>query len=228
MTLDELALEPTEDLIEYMNWKSQPEHLELAENAFIVFCNRFCDRVQSTCRIIGENNGLDHTHADKIAEKIFAKFWKYQKYKPGKCVRVDRDLCVEMYLYTFAQHGLTDYLLDLKNPFKDAQIRTEFPDLEDYYNILDDDDLPEEKKAQIKTRYELTKRALDRLSPNHKIIYLTYLPYENQLKGGEHYLPREFLKKLQDALGLSQASIRVYKKQAYDKIKEFLDLYGSK
>ena len=76
-------------------------------------------------------------------------------------------------------------------------------------------------------QYEIIKAALERLTPKHKIIYLTYKEYEPHFKAGFNF-PRAFLKKLQDELELTQASIRVYKKQAYDKIDEYLKIYGAK
>ncbi|MGN6601377.1 MAG: hypothetical protein ACTHK8_02945 [Ginsengibacter sp.] len=227
MTLEELAEESTEDLIEYINWGKQPDYKELADNAFIAFCFRFRDRIQRTCRIISENKGYDHTVADKIAETIFRRFLKYQKYNPKKCTLKDRDKCVELYLYRFAQRCLVDYETDLKNPFKEAQIITEFPDIEDYFE-LEEEEPTEERKAELRKKFDIIKLALQRLTPAHKIIYLTYLPYESNLKGGEHYLPREFLKQLREKLGLSQSTIKVYKNQAYKKIEEYLNIYGAK
>lgn len=227
MIVEELAKEPTEDLIEYINWGKQPEYKELAENAFIAFCVRFRDRVQRTCRIIAENRGHDHNAADKIAENVFRRFLKYQKYNPKKCTLKDRDKCVELYLYRFAQRSLIDYETDLKNPFKDAQVITEFPDVEDYFD-LDEEEPTEERKAEIKRKFDIIKLALERLTANHKIIYLTYLPYEAILKKGEHYFPREFLKQLREKTGLSQSTVKVYKNQAYNKIDEYLKIYGAK
>jgi hypothetical protein len=227
MTVEELAKEPTEDLIEIINWGKLPEHKELADNAFIAFCLRFRDRVLRTCWIITENRGHDHTAAEKIAEYVFKRFLKYQKYNPKKCILKDRDKCVELYLYRFAQRGLIDYETDLNNPFKDAQIITEFPDVEDYFD-LEEVEPTQERKAEIRKKFDIIKLALERLSPNHKIIYLTYLPYESILKKGEHYLPREFLKRLQEKTGLRQSTIKVYKNQAYNKIEEYLKIYGAK
>ena len=88
-------------------------------------------------------------------------------------------------------------------------------------------DIPHERKAQLLKRYEIVKTALERLSPKHKIIYLTYKEYEEELKSGYNF-PPAFRKRIQDHLDLSQASIRVYKKEAFDKVDEYLNIYGSK
>jgi len=227
MTIEELENEQTEDLIEFIKWGNQPEYKGLADNAFIVFCLRFRDRVQRMCRIIVEKRGYDYTIGDQIAEYVFGRVLKYRKYNPKICKLRDRDRCVELYLYKIAQTGLSNFETALKNPFKDAKIITEFPDVEEFIDMAEEE-LPEEKKAELRRIDEIIKRALERLSPAHKIIYLTYKPYEIKLNKGEHYLPRHLLKQLQEKLGFSQSTIRVYKNQAYEKINEYLEIYGSK
>lgn len=227
MTVEELKQETTEDLIEYIQWGNQPEHKELADNAFITFCLRYRDKVQRSCRLIAVKRGFDDNVGDEIAEYVFARFLKYNKYDPKICKLRDREKCVELYLYKYAQTGLSNYETAIKNPFKDAKIVTEFPDVEEFIDLAEDE-IQEEKKAELRRKDEIIQLALERLTPAHKIIYLTYIPYENKLKKGEHYLPRELLKKLQEKLGLSQSTIRVYKNQAYKKIEEYLEIYGAK
>lgn len=223
MGWEELAAEPTLDLITYMQWGNQPEHRVLAEDAFIAFCLRFRDSIQQTCRIIAEKRGFDDKVADKIAEEVFEKFRKYPKYNNSKCKHGKIEKCVELYLYRIAERGLLDYVDGLTSPFSgEEEIVTEFPDIEEM-------DFTPERKAILLKEQEIIEKALARLTPKHKIVYLTYKRYEFDLNGGAHYLPHAFLRRLQAHLGgISQASIRVYKKQAFDKIKEYLDIYGAK
>jgi len=227
MTVQELEKEQTEDLLEYMKWGDQPEHKDLADNAFIAFCLRYRDRVQRICSIIANKRGFDDRVGDEIAEYVFARVLKYKKYDSKICKFRDRDRCIELYLYGIAQNGLSNYEASGKNPFKDAKIETEFPDVEKFIDLAEEE-LPEEKKTELRKKDEIIKLALERLSPAHKTIYLTYIPYENKLNKGEHYMPRELLKQLQEKLGLSQITIRVYKNQAYKKIQEYLEIYGAK
>ena len=223
MSWEDLVNEKTEDLVEFIRWGKQPEHKKLGEDAFIAFCFRFRERIQRTCRIIAEKAGYDDTVGDNIAETVFAKFFKYPNYNPLKCKSGDIDKCVELYLYKFAQRGLSDYNTGLKSPFSgDEEIVFDFPDIEDY------SDVPIEKKAELEKKYEIIKNALERLSNKHKIIYLTYKQYDEELKDGMHYLPRALQEQLQNHLVLSQASIRKYKKEALDKINEYIEIYGSK
>ncbi len=224
MSWQEVKDDPTPDLIEYIQWRGQPEYKTLSEDAFIAFCFRFRDDVQKKCRVICRNRGLDNTVADEIAEKTFARFLKYPKYSAAKCKSGDTDTCVKLYLYKFASRVLSDYIkseTDGPNPFTgEEEIIDDFPDIEAM-------PVPPEKKALLEKHYGIIKAALERLSDKHKIIYLTYKQYEDELNEG-FYLPRPFLKRLQDRLGLSQASIRVYKKEAFDKIEEYLNIYGKR
>jgi hypothetical protein len=84
-----------------------------------------------------------------------------------------------------------------------------------------------ERKAILKERFELIQKALNRFTPKHKMIYLTYKQYETEVKDG-HKLPRKLLKKLREELDLTQNTIRVYKKEAFDEIETHLKIYGSK
>lgn len=54
-------------------------------------------------------------------------------------------------------------------------------------------------------------KKLSLLDDKHRIIYLTYKAYE--LSGKK--LPRRLLSKLRKRLGISQTTIRVYKREAY-------------
>jgi hypothetical protein len=60
------------------------------------------------------------------------------------------------------------------------------------------------------------EKTLRKLSDKHLIIYLTYLAYE---KDG-FKLPRKLLAQLRDDTGLSQSSIRVYKKEATEAVSK--------
>jgi len=224
MPWQDLQNESTADLIEYIRWRDQPEYKFQAEDAFRAFFFRFAPEVQKSCRIICEKQGYNAEVADEIAEKVFARFLKYPKYDHAKCKCGDIDKCMLVYLFRFARRLLSDHITastSIPNPFMgDEEIVTEFWD-------LDGMSLPPERKSQLLEEYEIIKKALERLTDKHKIIYLTYKQYERELKMGFTF-PRPFLKRLQEHLGLTQSSIRVYKKEAFDKIDEYLKIYGKR
>ncbi len=225
MAWQDLQTETTTDLIERIGWANQPEYKQEAEDAFRAFCFRFTPELQKTCRIICSNKGYDNELGDEIAERALIRFLKYPKYDHAKCKCGDIDQCVLLYLFKFAKNLLYDHITASSrgsNPFDgDEKIVIEF------YLDIEAMDIPDERKSQLLEEFEIIKKALDRLTPKHKIIYLTYKEYDAELKMGFSF-PRSFLKKLQDHLGLSQASIRVYKKEALDKIDEYLKIYGKK
>lgn len=216
--------ESTADLIEFIRWGRDPQHREVADEAFMAFCFRFCDDVQHKCRVICAKRNYDTTVGDEIANKTFDRFYKYPNYTDKKCKSGDIDTCVKLYLYRFARNALSDYETELKdgpNPFSgEEEIIEDFPDFESM-------DIPVERKAILQKHQEIIEKALERLSEKHKIIYLTYKQYESETKEG-YYLPRSLTKRLREKLGLTQNSVQVYKKEAFDKVDEYLTLYGKK
>ena len=157
------------------------------------------------------NNHNGEWYNGILSKAPFKMALKYPKYKPARCKSGNTDQCVRLYLYGFAQTILSDYINEAKrpNPFSgDEDIVTDFPD-------IDALEIPDERKAILKKQFDLVKGALDRLGPKHKIIYLTYKQYESALNAG-FYMPRKLLKKMQDELELTQASIRLYKKEAFE------------
>ena len=110
---------------------------------------------------------------------------------------------------------------EIENPFTgDEEIIREFPD-------IDNMGMGKERKAILKERFEHIQKALNRLTPKHKIIFLTYKQYESEIKDG-YKLPRKLLKELRTELDLTQNSIRVYKKEVFDIVEKYLKTYGSK
>lgn len=217
--------ESTENLIQYISWINEPDYQSTGRDAFRTFCFRFDHDLRAKCRIICRNRGIDDATADEIAQKTFERFLKYPKYKPEKCKSGDTDQCVRLYLYRFAQRILSDQLCAINRPSPftgDEDIVWDFhePDIEAM-------EIPNERKTILKKQYELVKNALDRLRPKHRIIYLTYKQYEEAINAG-HYLPRSLLKRMQDELELTQASIRVYKNEAFEEVDTYLKLYGTK
>lgn len=222
MSWKEYENEPTKSLIEYIQWQEQKDYIEIAKDAFKVFCFRFREDVIKKCRAIARNWGYDNQIGDLIAERTFDRFWKYpSSFNPSICKR-EIDPCIKFYLYKIAERQLADYKKEAAgegtNPYLgDEEIIRDFPDIE----IQNFD---RETKNALKKKHEIVEKALARLSPKHKIIYLTYKVHE---KNG-YKMPRTLLKSLRTDLELTQASVQVYKKEAYDTINEYIKIYGAK
>ncbi|HYC84904.1 MAG TPA: hypothetical protein VEB86_06765 [Chryseosolibacter sp.] len=211
----------TNDLIEYMRWQDDAD-LEVknsANDAFRAFCFRFQKDVVSKCRVLARSYKYLPDVGDMIAEEVFARFWKYgcKKFevKEGK----DIDKAVKYYLYRIADRKMIDYDAQqngMGSPYTgDEEVVYEFPE-------FDTAAMTVAGRTELQKRQESIEKALARLTPKHKIIYLTYLTYQKE----GHNLPRPLLEKLRDALDLTQNSVGVYKKEAFDAVNQFLELYG--
>jgi DNA-directed RNA polymerase specialized sigma24 family protein len=224
MAIQDLNAEPTENLVAYMQWRDNAEYVENAKAAFRVFTFRFQLDLQKKLIPTCINWGYDNQVAAEIAYQTFERVWKYPTYDKTKSKQEDFDKGVKFYLYGIASHLLADYKRieggDVSPFTGDEAIVYEFPDIESM-------DIPKERKAILIDRYEHIKKALSRLSPKHKIIYLTYKQYEAITKIG-YKLPRRLLESLRTELDLTQTSMRVYKKEAYDLVDMYLMNYDSK
>ena len=219
----DLNSETTENLLEYIQWKDEPDYAEIAKEAFRIFTFRFQLDLQKKLIPICTNWGYDEQVASELAYHTFERVWKYPKFDISKAKQKDFDKAVSFYLYGIAGRLLADYKKnqEIENPFKgDEEIIREFPD-------IDNMGMGKERKAILKERFEHIQKALNRLTPKHKIIYLTYKQYESEIKDG-YKLPRKLLKELRTELDLTQNSIRVYKKEAFDVVEKYLKTYGSK
>lgn len=220
MDWKELENSTTLELIEYIQGKD--DYLEAAECAFKNLFFRFENELTKKCRIVAKKWGFDEVTGDIISEQALAKFWnKSNCFDPNQCKSINLEKCLLFYIFRIAQRLLADRNRELTksgaNYDGDEEIVVEFPD-------IDNMSLPSDKLKDIKIRAELIEKALDRLGPKHKIIYLTYHVHEREgMK-----LPRHLLEKLRDELDLTQTSIRIYKKAAIETVNQIIKIYGSK
>ncbi|MBX9734802.1 MAG: hypothetical protein K2X37_12130 [Chitinophagaceae bacterium] len=219
MGWEALKDESTENLIAYMQWKNEAGFEDTAKNAFRSFLFRFQEEIIKKTRVVTRKWGYDNDTADLIAERTFERFWKYPNFDISKSKAKDFDTGVIIYLFAIAAHQLADYKKEQNgeiNPFTgDEIIIRELPNPENF-------NLSSERKVILKERHDIIEKALARLTPKHKIIYLTYKQYEQD----GFKLPRKLLQSLREELELTQSSVQVYKKEAFDKIDEYLNIYG--
>lgn len=223
MAWQDLQDELPENLIEYIQLKEDADFAETAKDAIRALMFQYQKPLLEKLIPVCVNWGYDEQVAYEIAYNTFDRVWKYPKYDKSKIKSTDPKLGMLLYLLRIAQNLLANHKKqeESSNPFTgDEQIVWDFPDVGDINATA-------ERKAILVDRYELIKKALARLSPKHKVIYLTYKQYEKEINDG-HKLPRELLKRLRDELDISQTSIRVYKNQAFQVVDEYLKIYGSK
>lgn len=214
MTWEDLQSEPTVDLIGYIKCRNQPEYRDLADAAFVAFTFRFQAAVVDKCRKIGKKFKHDNETSDLIAEKTFERFYKYPfRFEKTECGTLDIDKCVTLYLFKIAQRAFFDYYNEMKDeeasPYDGTEsVVVDFPEIDN----LDLDTESLENYAKVQSKIE---KVLNTLSEKHRVIYLTYKVYEHS----GFKLPRPLLKKLREELDLTQSSIRVYKKEVFDKVE---------
>ncbi len=222
MAWQDLDSETSEDLVVYLGWINDPELVQQAQDAFQAFCFRFQADIVKKCRVISKNRGYDKNIADDIAQRTFERFLKYPNFDFKKSKASNYDAGLKLYLYRIAENLFNDFYTEQHstnpNPYMgDEDLVYDMPSIENISGKT-------EQLRVLKQQYELIQKALDRLSPKHKIIYLTYQQHAQQ----GFKLPRKLTEKLRTELQLTQATIQYYKKEAFDKIKEYLEIYGSK
>lgn len=222
MSWQELENETTEDLIEYIRSKNDPAYVELAKKAATAFMFRFQKDVLQKCREICPHFGYSKEDGDVIAEKVFEKFLKYPNgFNKTKCTKGDVNLCIKLYLYRIASR----VLIDKKNQDNGIGVSPYSGNEEIVKEInIENLDLPANTKKDLRKKKELIESALASLSPKHKIIFLTYQMHQKE----GHQMPRTLLKSLRNELDLTQNSIQVYKKEAYDAFNKHIEIYGNK
>lgn len=186
--------------------------------AFYVLIEQFSEDLLNKAEIICKKRNFDDGLAVELTNAAFKRYYKYPKFEYLRYNSKEIESKFKQYLYQIANNLIIDYYKDkLGNHPRiykgDEVVIKEFPEVE-HFKL--------EKRNEIKKRFDIIQKALDRLGPKHKTIYLTYIHYEEN----GYKLPRELLKKLRKELKLSQSSIRCYKKQAFDTVKTFLDIYG--
>ncbi|WP_447641958.1 MULTISPECIES: RNA polymerase sigma factor [Chitinophagaceae] len=218
----DLNNEATESLLEYIQWKDEPDYAEIAKEAFRVFTFRYQLELLKKLTPICKNWGYDKQVATELAYEAFNRIWKYPKFDLSKSKQKDYHKAITFYLFGIAKRLLADYKkseTEEPNPFTgDEDVIRDLPDIETDNKV---------RKAELQRMYDLLNEALSKLTPKHKVIYLTYKHYESLTNEG-YNLPRHLTKKLQDELDLTQNSIRVYKKQAIEAVNTHLKIYGSK
>jgi len=206
---------PGDELIEYISFKE--EFAEEAEQAFIIFRDRYQRDILRKAEIYCNKFGYSEVVALEIATCAFARVWKYHSFDVKKAKSKNIDKAILLWLYPIVYNEMIKY------GKKNSCSEVDDEDLPLIYNIdslvsmtIAEEDI--KRRKDLKLRLEIIERAMEGLSEKHKIIYLTYKAYETS--GAQ--IPRGVIKKLQEQLELTQSSIRGYKKHTIEKISNYL------
>ena len=189
------------------------EDLKAAKDALTLFVGYFETKIMLPVETLADKIGYDENVAFNAIECTFNKVWNYPTFDIKKARCKDPEKAIIIWLIQIAVSQMHQYsgkgvCAQIKND-EDLSVIERSDDLVSFY--LPDLDSDE------KLEYVLAlNKKLSVLDEKHRIVYLTYKAYHIQGKK----LPRKVLDKLRKRLGLVQATVRVYKKEACEALND--------
>lgn len=182
---------------------------ERAKDSLALFTAYFEENIRAYAEVQASHLGLTETEAFQAIQCAFVKVWKYPySFDMEKSRSKDEETAIIIWLKRIVASQLFEYA---KNGYCADQ--TEEEDLSVIENVQSFVEyhmpgISSDKKIGLVQAFD---KRLSVLDEKHKIVYLTYKAYEQAGKK----LPRRLLEKLRKRLGLTQATVRVYKMEAY-------------
>lgn len=181
--------------------------LEAAKKALMLFTGYFESKIKKYVEVNANKIGYDENVAFEAIQCTFNKVWNYPTFdmKKSRCKNEERAIII--WLMSIATSQMHQY----SRMGECAQLKIE----EDLSVIETSEEFVsfhiEDWSFEKKMEYVLAfNKRLSILDEKHRIIYLTYKAYQTRGKK----LPRTLLNKLRKRLGVSQVTIRVYKREA--------------
>lgn len=182
---------------------------ERAKDSLALFTTYFEEKIRAYAEVQASHLGLTETEAFQAMQCAFVKVWKYPySFDMEKSRSKDEETAIIIWLKRIVASQLFEYA---KNGYCADQ--TEEEDLSVIENAQGFVEyhmpgISSDKKIGLVQAFD---KRLSVLDEKHRIVYLTYKAYEQAGKK----LPRRLLEKLRKRLGLTQATVRVYKMEAY-------------
>ena len=189
--------------------------LETAERAFGLFIGYFESKIKLNIDIHASKLGFDENVAFEAIQCAFNKVWMYPTFDMNKAHIKDPNMAIIVWLIQIAisqmyQFASTGVCAKIKED-EDLSIIEDPEAFVNSFNILS---LDADKKMEYVMALNDTLSMLDE---KHRIIFLTYKAY--YVRGKK--LPRVVLEKLRSRLGIVQATVRVYKREACETVKDY-------
>ena len=189
------------------------EKNDAAEPAFIEFCRRFDQPLIKLVERSARGFSLSKEEAVQILDSTFERFWKYPNFDPSKMNASTVEKGIVLYLVGIAKKLILDLLKLQKGESATPYDGTERI-IYDFPEDMDPTHINSEK-------YRIISKVLADFSRKHRIVYLTYEAYAH--KG--YNLPRKLLQELRDELEIEQSTVRSYRHEVLNKIKEYTELW---
>ena len=196
----------TEVLIDYFQNAENDENIK--DDAFHALCFRFRSDLLKICEIICKRKGHNEDVAAEIVVNTFKKYYKTRCFKVEETNKANMDDCFLVYLSKIANNELINW-------WKKEQKRIAGQLYDGTEEIVTE--LPKIDVEKLDLESKLIHETLLSFPKSHQTVYLTYKAHE---KEGVN-LPRELQAKLRKYLGgISQVTVRTYKKEVTDKLEE--------
>ena len=182
---------------------------ERAKDSLALFTAYFEEKIRAYAEVQASHLGLTETEAFQAIQCAFVKVWKYPySFDMEKSRSKDEETAIIIWLKRIVASQLFEYA---KNGYCADQTEEEDLSVIENAQSFVEYHMPgmsSDKKIGLVQAFD---KRLSVLDEKHKIVYLTYKAYEQAGKK----LPRRLLEKLRKRLGLTQATVRVYKMEAY-------------
>lgn len=184
-----------------------------AERSFRIFVSSFESDVLKFAEIHANKMGIPIECAFEATTCAFARVWRYPTFDINKAHCKNPNKGILVWLNRIAANQMYEYVK--KNRCAQHTQEEDLSVIEDATSFVDllIGDKPAEEKMEYVSALE---SRISCLGEKHRIIYLTYKAYDSVGKK----LPRSLLEKLRKRLGITQATIRVYKKEALQAIND--------
>lgn len=190
--------------------------IEAAKKAFTLFVGYFESKIKPFVEIHASKIGFDNNVAFEAIQCAFNKVWLYPSFDMTKSRCKDKERAILIWLENIAASQMYQY----SKKGECAQIKEEedlsIVETSDDFISLHVRDLSSDEKIALVLAFN---KRLSVLDDKHRIIYLTYKAYQTRGKK----LPRTLLYKMRKRLGVTQVTIRVYKREACELLND-LDL----
>lgn len=186
-----------------------------AREAFGLFCAKFGNSMLKYAGVWCEKWNIPISDGEKGVDITFERVLRHHSFDPSKYEAGEMDRRIEIWLKRILHNVLYDIkagrLSNLEVKEKTLEVIQNTDALYELWKTGNEDE-----DEHLKDAVRLLDAKMKGMSENMKIIYLTYMAYEEQ----HQYLPRYLTARLQEITGLPQSTIKVYKQRAKQYIQK--------
>lgn len=188
--------------------------IKAAQDALAIFAGYFETKIMLHVEVIAKKYGFGENVAFEAIQCAFAKVWYYPSFDMKKSHYDDPEKAIVMWLIKIAVSQMFQFTKKGEcKQITDEEDLSVIESSEEFVSLKLPNRSPEEKIELVRA---LNKK-LSALDEKHRIIYLTYKAYQIQGKK----LPRSVLDKLRKRLCITQATVRVYKREACEALNDY-------